>query len=58
MNNSDFVTVREAVPIRGCGLSRLYNLIWSGKLEGAVKGPNGEWGIPRASLERKRPVRS
>jgi len=59
MNNNldlDFVSVREAAVIRGCGLQRIYNLLWAEKLEGAVKGPNdAQWRIPRASLERKGP---
>ena len=53
-SNSDFVSVREAAAIRGVGLLRIYNLLWAGKLEGAVKEPNSDqWRIPRASLERR-----
>jgi hypothetical protein len=52
-SNPDFVSVREAAIIRGVGLLRIYNLLWAGKLEGAVKGPGDQWRIPRASLERK-----
>jgi len=56
MNNNldlDFVSVREAAVIRGCGLQRIYNLLWAEKLEGAIREANGGWRIPRASLERK-----
>jgi hypothetical protein len=53
-NQSDFVSVREAAIIRGVGLLRIYNLLWAGKLAGAVKEPNSDqWRIPRASLEHK-----
>lgn len=53
MMETNFITVREAAIIRGCGIARIYSLLWSHKLQGAVKGPDNEWRIPRASVERK-----
>jgi len=46
----DFLTVREAAITRGCGIARIYSLLWSGKLEGATKDSNGSWRIPARPL--------
>ena len=55
MEQMEEVTAREAARILKVNLQFLYQLIWSGKIEG--KKVEGTWRIPKAVVEARRQER-
>jgi excisionase family DNA binding protein len=45
------VSVREAAKLLGCGLKRVYDLVWSGQLE--ATRINQRWCIPVRAVEKR-----
>jgi excisionase family DNA binding protein len=48
---AESVTVREAARRLGCGLKRIYDLVWSGQLE--AQKVNKQWRIPVKAIEER-----
>ncbi len=46
------VTVREAARQMGCTLKNVYDILYAGRFEGAIKS-GGHWLIPEAAIKAR-----